>query len=95
MSNYQKYPNKYTPSRGFNESEKKEYDQVLGGGCHIDTENDTEYQKRLFNLMKMIIDNDRLDYISKLDKLSFLIDLNMSYKLFWEERESQATITFG
>lgn len=95
MCDHQKYPNKYAPSRGFNGFEKKEYDQVLGDGCHIDTKNDTEYQKRLFNLMRRIIDNDKLDYISKLDKLSFLIDLNKSYKSFWEERESQATITVG
>lgn len=90
-----KYPNKYTPSRGLNESEKKEYDQVLGYCHHMDTKCDIEYQNRLFNLMKMIINNDRFDYVSKLDKLFFLLDLNKTYKSFRKERESQATITIG
>lgn len=71
---------------GENLEKIKEYDQVLGVCSHIETDNNNEYQERLFNIIKSIIDNHKLDYISKLEKLNILLTTNKSlelYRNFW------------
>lgn len=68
--------------RGLNPDEEKEYDQVLGVCAHIETDDNNEYQERLFNLIKSIIDNKNLDYISKLEKLNILLTTNKSLELY-------------
>ena len=68
--------------RGLNPDEEKEYDQVLGVCSHIETDDNNEYQERLFNLIKSIIDNQNLDYISKLEKLNILLTTNKSLELY-------------
>lgn len=77
---------KFRLKRGFNLEEEKEYDQVLGVCSRIETDNNNEYQERLFNIIKLIIDNHNLDYISKLEKLNILLTTNKSlelYRNFW------------
>lgn len=73
---------KLSIKRGFTPDEVKEYDQVLGVCLHIETNNNKEYQERLFNLIKSIIDNHNLDYISKLEKLNILLTSNKSLSLY-------------
>lgn len=77
---------KYNLKRGFSQEEIKEFDQVVGICGMFDTIDDIEYQNRLFNFIKTIIDNPKLDYISKLDKLKTITDTNKSLKLFSDER---------
>lgn len=73
---------KFRLKRGLNPDEEKEYDQVLGVCSHIETDDNNEYQERLFNLIKSIIDNQNLDYISKLEKLNILLTTNKSLELY-------------
>lgn len=73
---------KFSIKRGFTPDEVKEYDQVLGVCSHIETDDNVEYQERLFNLIKSIVDNPNLDYISKLEKLNILLTTNKSLKLY-------------
>ena len=73
------------PSRGFTEEEKKECDQIIGWCHEFNTNNDIEYQKRLFEFIKHVIDEDRFDYVSKLCKLEQLIIHNKSLKDFYIE----------
>jgi hypothetical protein len=73
---------KFRLKRGLNPDEEKEYDQVLGVCSHIETDDNNEYQERLFNLIKSIIDNHNLDYISKLEKLNILLTTNKSLELY-------------
>lgn len=75
---------KFSIKRGFTPDEAKEYDQVLGVCSHIETDDNKEYQERLFNLIKSIIDNHNLDYISKLEKLRILLTANKSLKLYFD-----------
>lgn len=75
------------PSRGFTKEEKKEYDQILGWCHEFNTNNDIEYQKRLLEFIKHIINEDRFDYVSKLCKLQQLIIYNKSLKDFYIEQE--------
>ena len=73
---------KFRLKRGLNPDEEKEYDQVLGVCSRIETNDNNEYQERLFNLIKSIIDNHNLDYISKLEKLNILLTTNKSLELY-------------
>lgn len=79
-------------SRGLNESQRKEYEQVMGWCAHFDTLNDEEYQSRTFNVIDNIIHNDKLDYLSKLDKIYLLICLNKTWQYYWEHREELLNI---
>jgi hypothetical protein len=81
MEEYYMYEN-FRLKRGFNPDEEKEYDQVLGVCSYIETVDNNEYQERLFNLIKSIIDNHNLDYISKLEKLNILLTTNKSLELY-------------
>ena len=47
---------------------------------------DIEYQERLYDFIVSIINNEDLDYISKLDKLKCFIDTNKSLELYSRER---------
>lgn len=73
---------KFRLKRGLNPDEEKEYDQVLGVCSRIEINDNNEYQERLFNLIKSIIDNHNLDYISKLEKLNILLTTNKSLELY-------------
>lgn len=74
------YIKQHILSRGFTEEENKEYGQVFGYCANILTDNDIEYQNRLSNLIKSILDNDHLDYISKIEKIYILLQANKSLK---------------
>lgn len=78
---------KYRLKRGFKDEEIiKEFDYLIIMGSRNETQNDIEYQNRLYNLINSIIYNKDLDYISKLDKLKSIIDTNKSLELFSKER---------
>lgn len=94
MTGKQRYE-KLRLKRGFNIEEEKEYDQVLGYCSHIETDSDVEYQQRLFGVIKSIIDNNNLDYISKLEKLNVLLTTNKSLDKWFEYRSNYATKIFG
>jgi hypothetical protein len=81
MEEYYMYEN-FRLKRGLNPDEEKEYDHVLGVCSYIETVDNNEYQERLFNLIKSIIDNHNLDYISKLEKLNILLTTNKSLELY-------------
>ena len=72
----------YGLQRGFDKSESEFFFELVGLGHNIDTLNDTEYQKRLFEFIESIIYNDNLDYISKLDKIHLLVDSNICRQKF-------------
>lgn len=94
MTHEQRYE-KFRLKRGFNLEEEKEYDQVLGYCSHIETDNNIEYQQRLFNVIKSIVDNNNLDYISKLEKLNILLTTNKSLNEWFEYRTNHVTKTLG
>lgn len=78
---------KYRLKRGFKDEEIiKEFDYLIITGSRNETQNDIEYQNRLYNLINFIIYNKDLDYISKLDKLKSITDTNKSLELFSRER---------
>lgn len=78
---------KYRLKRGFKDEEIiKEFDYLIIMGSRNETQNDIEYQNRLYNLINSIIYNKDLDYISKLDKLKSITDTNKSLELFSRER---------
>lgn len=68
--------------KGFNQEEEKEFDQVFSFCSSSETENNIEYQGRLFNVIRSIIDNNELDYISKLEKLNVLLATNKSLRSY-------------
>lgn len=76
---------KYGAKRGFTKEEIKEFDQVCGWCANFDTSDDEEYQTRLFNMIDLIIHDNRFDYLSKLDKINFLVSLNKTWRK-WSER---------
>lgn len=76
----------YNMKRGFKDEEIKEFDYLMIMGGDYETLNDIEYQERLYNFMVSIINNENLDYISKLDKLKCFIDTNKSLELHSRER---------
>lgn len=76
---------KYYIRRGFSEEENKEWSQVVGWCATRETLDDEEYQTRCLNLIDSIIHNDKLDYISKLEKVKFFLDLHKSLKIFRKE----------
>lgn len=69
---------KFDLKRGFNEEEIKEFDFIIWLCSSHKIDNDLEMQKRLYNLIKSIIKNDKLDYLSKLDKLNIIVRTNIS-----------------
>lgn len=78
---------KYRLKRGFKDEEIiKEFDYLIIMGSRNETQNNIEYQNRLYNLINSIIYNKDLDYISKLDKLKSITDTNKSLELFSKER---------
>lgn len=78
---------KYRLKRGLKDEEIiKEFDYLVIMGSKNETQNDIEYQNRLYNLINSIIYNKDLDYISKLDKLKCITDTNKSLELFSRER---------
>ena len=79
---------KYYIRRGFSEEENKEWSQVVGWCATRETLDDEEYKTRFLNLMDSIIHNDKLDYISKLEKVKMMLDLHKSLKLFIKESNS-------
>lgn len=82
---------KYYIRRGFSEEESKEWSQVVGWCAIYETLDNEEYQTRCLNLIDSIIHNDKLDYISKLEKVKFFLDLHKSLKIFRKE-SSEAVI---
>lgn len=82
---------KYYIRRGFSEEESKEWSQVVGWCATRETLDNEEYQTRCLNLIDSIIHNDNLDYISKLEKVKFFLDLHKSLKIFRKEM-AEATI---
>lgn len=76
---------KYGTKRGFTEEETKEFDQICGWCYHFDTSEDEEYQSRIFNMIDSIIHNPSLDYMSRLDKIDFLVDLNKTWRE-WQKK---------
>lgn len=76
---------KYYIRRGFSEEEGKEWSQVVGWCATRETIDDEEYQTRSLNLIDSIIHNDRLDYISKLEKINFFLGLHKSLRIFKKE----------
>lgn len=79
---------KYYIRRGFTEEESKEWSQVVGWCAIYETIENEEYQTRCLNLIDSIIHNDKLDYISKLEKVKMMLDLHKSLKLFIKESNS-------
>lgn len=79
---------KYYIRRGFSEEESKEWSQVVGWCATRETLDNEEYQTRCLNLIDSIIHNNKLDYISKLEKIKFFLDLHKSLKLFIKESNS-------
>lgn len=77
---------KYNIKRGFKDEEIKEFDYLMIMGRDYETLNDIGYQKRLYDFIVSIINNENLDYISKLDKLKCFIDTNKSLELYSRER---------
>ena len=78
-------------NRGFDEKENKEYGQILGYCSKMDTVNNIEYQNRLFKMIENIIHNSKLDYISKLEKIQILIELNFSLNEYQKEIYEQCS----
>jgi hypothetical protein len=76
---------KFYIRRGFSEEESKEWSQVVGWCATRETLDDEEYQTRSLNLIDSIIHNDKLDYISKLDKIKLFLDTHRSLKSFIKE----------
>lgn len=79
------YMNKYGLDNGLNKSDKIEYDSILGLCSLFDTENDIEAQNKLYNLIKSIIDNKNVDYLSKLYKIEMLLNVHKSLKDYHKE----------
>ena len=79
------YMNKYGLDNGLNKSDKIEYDSILGLCSLFDTENDIEAQNKLYGLIKSIIDNENVDYLSKLYKIEILLNMNKSLKEYHNE----------
>ena len=63
-----------------------EFDYLMIMGGDYETLSDIEYQERLYDFIVSIINNEDLDYISKLDKLKCFIDTNKSLELYSRER---------
>lgn len=76
---------KYHIRRGFSEEEFKEWSQVVSWCANRETLDDEEYQTRSLNLIDSIIHNDKLDYISKLDRLKLFLNIHKSLKSFIKE----------
>ena len=76
---------KYGITRGFNNAEETEYDQILGICSTGDTIDNHEYQNRLFNMIDCIIHKENLDYMSKMDKLYLIIATNMTWQKWWNK----------
>lgn len=83
---YEEHLNKWAPERGFTEEERLEYDIVKGYCWRFETENDVDAQQRVYNLIKSILQNDNIDYISKLDKIKIIVDTNRSLMYFFKTR---------
>lgn len=79
------YMNKYGLNNGLNESDKLEYNSVLGLCSLFDTRNNIEAQNKLYDLIKSIIDNENVDYLSKLYKIEMLLNMNKSLKEYHNE----------
>lgn len=74
----------YYVDRGFTEEESKEYDWVFSIGINTKTTEDNEFINRLYKMIESIIHNEKLDYISKLQKIHLLVEPNMSLKDFYK-----------
>ena len=83
---YEKYINEWAPERGFTKEEKIEYDILTGYCWRFETEDDVDAQQRVYNLIKTILQNDNIDYISKLDKIKTIVDTNRSLMKFFKRR---------
>lgn len=79
------YMNKYGLDNGLNKSDKLEYSSVLGLCSLFDTQNNIEIQNKLYDLIKSIIDNKNINYLSKLYKIEMLLNMNKSLKEYHNE----------
>ena len=82
------YMNKYGLDTGLNKSDKSdkiEYNSILGLCYLFDTQNDIETQNKLYDLIKSIIDNKNINYLSKLYKIEMLLNMNKSLKEYHDE----------
>ena len=59
---------------------EEQWDAILGWGLIFETENDVNYQKKLYQLIKSILDDNNIDYLTKLREISLMIIGNKSYK---------------
>ena len=74
---------KYYVNRGFTKDESDEYDYLFSVGINTKTTENIEFISRLYKMLKSIIYNEKLDYISKLQKIHLLVEPNMSLKDFY------------
>lgn len=87
---YEKYINEWSPERGFTKEEKQEYDNIRFYCWMFETDDNVEYQQKVCDLIEMIIKNDHLDYISKLDKIHTIVGTNKSFNHFQKRRWDNA-----
>ena len=76
---------KYDINRGFSDSENIEYNTILLTGTNIETNEHVEYINRLYKIIDLIIRNNSLDYISKIQKIHILLDSNLSLRNFYND----------
>lgn len=79
------YIENYSLDKGFTDIEKQEFNNVLGCCSFFDTVNNIDIQNTLYNLIKSIIDNSNIDYLSKLYKIEMLLNMNKSLKEYHKE----------